>query len=307
MRNNNHQPKQAPSWTEAFSDTRYALRLSRRSPLASLAIVTTMALGIATTTAVFSATNAVLLRPLPFPGSDRVVELNAVIHGERVINSLAYPDLMDFRRDVPDIADLSVFSRNDVTLQHGTDPQLVRAVQVDVAYARVFGLRAALGRLIEPSDTALHAAKVAVLSYDFWMREFGGDRSLVGGVIRLDNEAVQVVGVLSPDAYIYPRESVELLTPLVIRPNSIMPNRGAMWANARGAAQAVGDCRAGGSRRRLGGRAHRRTSSRTPTSSSARTSSRCARPSSDRCSRCSSCSRPRSPRCCSSRASTSPT
>ena len=159
-----------------LADIRYAFRLSRRSPLASLAIVTTIALGIASTTAVFSATNAVLLRPLPFAGSARAVELNSVYRGDRVSPSLAYPDLADFRRGVPDFAAMTVFNRNDVTLQHGTDPQLIHALAVDPMYASVFALRPALGRLISPGDTALNSAKVAVLSHDFWMREFGGDR-----------------------------------------------------------------------------------------------------------------------------------
>ena len=215
-----------------LADIRYALRLSRRSPLASLAIVTTIALGIASTTAVFSATNAVLLRPLPFAGSDRVVELNSVYRGERVSPSLAYPDLVDFRRGVRNLSNITVFDRKDITLQHSADPQLVHALEVDPVYARVFGLRAALGRLVLPGDTVLNSAKVVVLTHDFWIREFGGDRSLVGRTIRLDNEAVQVVGVLSEDAYLFPRASIDLLTPLWIRPNSIMVNRGSMWASA---------------------------------------------------------------------------
>ncbi len=215
-----------------LTDVRYAFRLSRRSPVASLAIVTTIALGIASTTAVFSATNAVLLRPLPFAGSARAVELNSVYRGDRVSPALAYPDLADFRRGVPDFAAMTVFNRNDVTLQHGTDPQLIHALAVDPMYASVFALRPAFGRLISPGDTAVNSAKVAVLSHDFWMREFGGDRKLVGNTIRLDNEPVQVVGILSEDAYLFPRMSVDVLTPLVIRPNSIMNNRGAMWAGA---------------------------------------------------------------------------
>jgi hypothetical protein len=72
-----------------LADIRYAFRLNRRSPLASLAIVTTIGLGIASTTAVFSATNAVLLRPLPFVGSARAVELNSVYRGDRVTPFLA--------------------------------------------------------------------------------------------------------------------------------------------------------------------------------------------------------------------------
>ncbi len=215
-----------------IADVRYAVRLSRRSPLASLAIVATMALGIASTTAVFSATNAVLLRPLPFPASERTVELNSVYRGEHVNPNLAYPDLMDIRRDVRDFSAVTVFSRNDVTLQHGVDPQLVHAISVDPLYARVFGLRPEVGRLVAPSDTVLNSPKVAILSHDFWMREFGEDRSLVGKTILLDNESVQVVGVLAEDAYVYPRGSFDVVTPLVIRPNTIMNNRGALWASA---------------------------------------------------------------------------
>ena len=216
-------------WSQVIDDARYAVRLGTRSPLASLAIVTTMALGIASTTAVFSATNAVLLRPLPFPGSERVVQLRTAVPGDQVVDFLAYPDLMDYRRLVPDFSDLALFAPHELTLQHGTDPQLVRSLDVDDAYPRVFGARAALGRLIVPSDTVVAAPKVAVLSYAFWMREFGGDRSLVGSTIRLDNEAVQVVGVLAPDAYVFSPAPVDLLTPLRVPPNSFRKNRGALW------------------------------------------------------------------------------
>jgi putative ABC transport system permease protein len=219
-------------WRHVLGDARYAIRIGRRSPLASLAIVVTMALGIASTTAVFDATNAVLLRPLPFPSSERVVRLSSVVPGGRVVPNLAYPDLMDFRRLVPDFSELSVFSPNDVTLQHGPDPQLVQSLQVDDAYARVFALRPMLGRLIVPSDTVVNAAKVAVLSYEFWMREFGGDRSIVGGTIRIDNEAVEVVGIMRPDAYIFPRASIDVLTPISVPQNSFRKNRGAIWASA---------------------------------------------------------------------------
>jgi putative ABC transport system permease protein len=219
-------------WTEVFGDMRYALRLSRRSPLAPLAIVATMTLGIAATAAVFAAANGVLLRPLPFPASERVVQLGTVVPNGNVAPTMAYPDALDYRRLVHEFSALTLFSRNDVTLQHGPDPENVRSLQVDESYARVFTLKPALGRLLVASDSVFGAPRVAVLSYGFWMREFGGDRSLVGRTIRLDDEPVTVVGVLSPDAYLFPRESVDLLTPLAIPPHSYMKNRGALWASA---------------------------------------------------------------------------
>ena len=219
-------------WNEAFGDVRYALRLSRRSPLAPLAIVATMTLGIAATAAVFAAANGVLLRPLPFPESERVVRLGTVVPNGNVAPTVAYPDALDYRRLVHEFSALTLFSRNDVTLQHGPDPENVRALEVDESYGRVFSLKPALGRLLVASDSVLGAQRVAVLSYGFWMREFGGDRSLVGRTIRLDDEPVTVVGVLSPDAYVFPRESVDLLTPLAVPPHSYMKNRGALWAGA---------------------------------------------------------------------------
>ncbi|HET7374149.1 MAG TPA: ABC transporter permease, partial [Gemmatimonadaceae bacterium] len=222
-------------WNDVLADVQYAMRLSRRSPLASFAIVTTMALGIAATAAVFSATNAVLLRPLPFASSERVVRLNSIVPGGQVVPTSAYPDLMDFRGLVPDFSDIAVFNQVDVTLTHGADPQLVRSLQVDDAYARVFAFKPAFGRLLVPSDTEFYAPKVAVLSHDFWMREFGGDRSLLGATITLNNQPVQVIGVLAPDAYVFSGFSgvqIDVLTPLSIPSNSFRKNRGALWASA---------------------------------------------------------------------------
>ena len=231
-RKRQHSRADEPMWTPLIGDTRYALRLSRRSPLASFAIVATMILGIGSTTAVFSAMNAILLRPLPFPESERVVQLNGVIRDGRVSDNLAYPDLMDLRRTVPEFAALAVFQPHDLTLQQGDNPQFVHSLQVDGVYPEVFGVRAALGRLFTGSDADLTAPKVAILSHDFWMRQFGGDRSVVGRIVTLDNESVQIVGVLAQGAYTFPRPHADLLTPLVIYPKSIMVNRGAMWANA---------------------------------------------------------------------------
>jgi predicted permease len=213
-------------------DVRYAARLTRRTPLASIAIIATLVLGIGSTTAVFSAMNGVLLKPLPFPESQRVVELKGVVRNGLEIQSLAYPDLMDFRRLVPDFSDLTYYRQQDQTLQHGADPQLLRIVQVAENYPRVFGTRVALGRWFVSEDLALNAPKVVLLTHQFWMREFGGDRSVVGQMVSLDNESVQVIGVLASEAYTYPTPSADALTPLIITPNTPMTNRGSMWAGA---------------------------------------------------------------------------
>lgn len=213
-------------------DVRYSLRITRRTPLASGAIIATLVLGIGSTTAVFSVMNGVLLKPLPFSESERVVELQAIVPSGAQIQSLAYPDLLDFRRMVPDFSDLTFYREQDQTLQHGADPQVLRIVQVAENYPRVFRTRVLLGRWFISEENALNAPKVAVLSHQFWMREFGGDRSIVGQTVSLDNESVQVIGVLSPDAYTYPAPGADALTPLIIVPNTPMTNRGSMWAGS---------------------------------------------------------------------------
>lgn len=214
------------------ADARHALRLARRSYVASFAVIATMLLGVGSTTAVFSAMNAILLRPLPFAESSRVVQLNSVVPDGHVNNQLAYPDLMDFRRSVPDFSDVTVYSTNDQTLQGGADPQLVRTVRTDETYPRVFGTRMAIGRWLTTADRVVNGPKVVILSHAFWMREFGGDRNIVGRTITLDNESVQVIGVLAPKAYTYPIPDADALRPLVIVPNTPMTNRGSLWAGA---------------------------------------------------------------------------
>ncbi|HTE46059.1 MAG TPA: ADOP family duplicated permease [Gemmatimonadaceae bacterium] len=221
-----------PMWTPFFGDARHALRLAARTPLASFAVVATMVLGIGSTTAVFSAMNAIVLKPLPFPESSRVVQLNSTLPDGRVSESLAYPDLMDFRRTVSDFIDLTVFQTSEQTLQSGAEPRLVRTVEVDDRYPRVFGTRVALGRWLAPSDLVVNAPKVVLLSNDFWVREFGGDHTIVGRTITLDNESVQVIGVLAAGAYTYPVPAADALRPLIIVPNTPMTNRGSLWASA---------------------------------------------------------------------------
>ncbi len=219
-------------WSRLAGDARFALRLTHRAPLPSIAVVATVALGIAATTAVLSVTDAVLLRPLPFAGSERVVRIDAVMKGGRAVDYLAYPDLMDFRRLVHEFSNVTVFSPTDVTLQHGTNPQLLHTVQVDAAYASVFAIRPELGRLIVPADTLASAPNVVVLTHQFWAREFGADSSIVGKTIHIDDVPVEVVGVLAADAYVVPHHDIEALTPLRIPAGSFRKNRGAMWANA---------------------------------------------------------------------------
>jgi putative ABC transport system permease protein len=219
-------------WQTLINDVRYAGRLARRNVSTSVVIATTVALGIGATTAVFGIVDAVLIRPLPFPASDRVVTIEGVVGHDRYIGNVAYPDLVDFRNGVAAFSDASAFQLTEETLEHGSDPQMLRCVNVDDAFQRIFSLRPALGRLLEKNDFQLGGAPVVVLSNALWQREFGGDRNIVGSTIRLSGRSVQVVGVLEPTEFSYPRSELDALTPLIPQPGTMMVNRGAMWASA---------------------------------------------------------------------------
>ena len=208
------------------------MRLTRRSPVSSLTIVATIILGIGATTAVFSTLNALLLRPLPFSGSERVVELQGLLRGGQAIDNLAYPDLVDFRRDIHDFASLSVFSESEQTLQRSDGPQLLRTVQVDSSYVAVFGIRLALGRFFSGQELAPSGPRAIILSHALWVNALGGDRDVLGRVLTIDDEPARIVGVLAPQAYTYPRPDADVIAPLVIAPNTMYGRRGAMWAGA---------------------------------------------------------------------------
>ena len=219
-------------WQTLIGDVRYAARLARRNLATSIIIATTVALGVGATTAVFGIVDAVLIRPLPFAASDRVVTINGVAPRGNYVGNVAYPDLLDFRNGVAAFGDVAAYQLNEETLEHGIDPQLLRSVQIDDAFERIFSLRPAIGRLLDKNDLQVGAAPVVVLSNALWQREFGGDRAIVGSNIQLSGRSVQVVGVLQASDFTFPRPDLDALTPLIPQPGTMMVNRGAMWASA---------------------------------------------------------------------------
>jgi putative ABC transport system permease protein len=219
-------------WTDALTDVRYAARLARRGPLHAAAVICTVALGVAATAAVFSVVNAVLLRPLPFAGSERVVRLGTVTPSGDTASNVAYPDFLDFRSGVPAFEAMSMFTRSSYTLQHGDTPREIPAIDVDSAFGTVFALHPMLGRAFAADEFRFGGPRAVILTYAFWQSEFGGDRALVGRTIVLSNETVQVVGVLPPVDFLFPNSDAAALAPLRINPRSFLVNRGALWADA---------------------------------------------------------------------------
>jgi putative ABC transport system permease protein len=219
-------------WNDLAQDLRFAMRLSARTPLTTIVVIATLVLGLGATTSVFSVVDAVLIRPLPFAASSRTVQLFGVLRDGRELDEIAYPDLLDLRAASHTIEALGIGQRAQTTLDHNGEPSRIDAVQVDSGFVHVLDLRAGMGRMFDAESYAVHGPNEVVLSHGFWMREFGGDRSVIGKTITLDGEHSTVIGILEERPFVYPQDSPDVIQPLRLEPGSFFTRRGVMWANA---------------------------------------------------------------------------
>jgi putative ABC transport system permease protein len=200
-------------------------RLCHRTPGFVAFAVVTLALGIGTSTLVFTLVQTALVRALPFddPGS-LVWMYNARTERERAPFSM--PDLDDYRRGNTTLANLAVFTNWAANLTGSGAPERLEGTRVSGNFFQVLGARAWLGRTLEPVDED-GDARVAVLTYGLWQRRFGGDTAIVGRDITLNGAAYRVVGVL-PRGFLFPFREAMLAVPTTLRAD---PRRGDRGAN----------------------------------------------------------------------------
>jgi putative ABC transport system permease protein len=175
-------------------DLRYALRNLLRQPAFAAVVVITLALGIGTSTAIFSVVNAVLLRPLPFPNSDR---LQVVWGNYRALNIARLPakaaEYDDYAQQRQVFDSVAAYANHSFNLSTGSEPERIRGAYVSANLFPTLEAQAAAGRVFTDGEQ-----RVVVLSDIFWQRHFAGDRSVINQSITLDNESFTVVGVMPP-------------------------------------------------------------------------------------------------------------
>jgi predicted permease len=180
-----------------LSDLRYALRSLRQARGFTIAVLVTLALGIGANTAIFSVVRAVVLRPLPHKDGDRLMYLRQSAAGAGGDNMLfSVPEIKDFREASKTLGGIAEYSPMTVNFEDEHE-----AVRMDVGlvtgnYFSVMGLAPVVGRAFAAGDDGAGAQPVAILTYDYWMRRFAGDRGVVGRVLRVGGKPVTVVGVL---------------------------------------------------------------------------------------------------------------
>jgi putative ABC transport system permease protein len=178
-------------------DLRWSLRALRRAPGFALTVVAVAAIGIGATTATFSVTDHVLVRPLPFAEPDRLVKLWQA-DPQRGYSRLEVSPakLRDWRERSRSFAGVASYWSTSVTLIGAGNPERLEAAKVSAALADVLRIRPALGRFFTEEDDRDGAEATVVLAYDFWRSRFAGDREVLGRKILLDGAPSTVIGVL---------------------------------------------------------------------------------------------------------------
>ena len=200
-----------------LQDVRYGARVLAKHKGFTAVAVLTLALGVGANTAIFSVVNAVLLRPLPFPDSERVVLLDGVNPSKGITDSnMSAPDFADWRAESRAFERLAGYVTGGSLLVSGEEAERVRGTSVTEDFFPLFRTNALHGRALTPDDAKEGATPVAVLSHGLWRRRYGGDPAIVGRQIMVGRESTQVVGVMPPE-FSYPART-EIWFPFPLDP-----------------------------------------------------------------------------------------
>ncbi|MGD0733913.1 MAG: ABC transporter permease [Terracidiphilus sp.] len=190
-----------------------AVRFIRKSPTFSLTVIVTLAIGIGVNSAMFSAIDAVVLRPLPFPNGDRLVALYQHDSKGRDANHFVAPvRLEDWNRLNSTFQAISGYYTDDLSETSGPLPERVTEALVAPRFLQVMGTVPALGRAFTRQEEHWGGPSAALISYGFWQRRFHGDPAVVGQRLTVDGFHYSIVGVM-PASFEFPNRDVDLWTP----------------------------------------------------------------------------------------------
>jgi putative ABC transport system permease protein len=194
---------------ETWQDLRFACRQLIKNPGFTTVAVLTLALGIGANTAFFSVINAVLLRSLPYPETDRIVQVwTKQQSGMNSEINPSLPDFADFETQSHSFAHLAHYGLADFHFTATSEPAETRAVRVSTEFFNVLGVSPLLGRVFLPDESIPGKDREVVLSYDLWNRRFGGDSNILGRTIGLEGNSYVVCGVMGPSFHFPERAEI---------------------------------------------------------------------------------------------------
>lgn len=180
-----------------LQDVLYGFRSMRRSPAFSLVVILTLALGIGLNTAIFSVVDTVLLKPLPYPDSERLVWFGESTGRAEGI-SVTWGNFTHWRDSNHTFESMAAFQFTELTLTGRNEPLVTRGLVVTTPYFAMLGMRPLLGRLLDDSDDRPGAEPALVLNHHFWASQLGGDPNVVGKTLTLSGRPYVVAGVAAP-------------------------------------------------------------------------------------------------------------
>jgi len=213
-----------------LSNIKYALRSLRNNPGFSVVAVLTLALGIGANAAIFTVAKKVILDPLPFPDSERLMTIQeSNVEAGLPRFSTAPPNFKDFHDGNQTFETMAAWGGQSFTLTgEGREPKRLEGARVTGEFFEVHGMQAALGRELTAEDDRPEAEKVVLLNFNLWQRDFGGDPGILGESLLLDGEPYAVVGVAAKEF----QERRDFFVPLAL--DYAQANRGGHFLAVRG-------------------------------------------------------------------------
>ena len=207
-----HPPRQGDGLMETlWNDARHGARMLARTPAFTFVAVLTLALGLGANAAIFSVVNALLIKPLPLPDSERLVSMSGLDPKGRQ-QFISFPDFEDLQKQATLFEGFSAMVPQSANLTGRAEPIRVRGGFVSDNFFKIVGVDVAMGRAFQPGDDAAGAPLVSVLQHETWQNVFGGDPAILGKSIVINNLPYTVVGVL-PRGFRFVFDEVEVWLP----------------------------------------------------------------------------------------------
>jgi putative ABC transport system permease protein len=203
-------------------DIRFGLRMLRKNPGHASVALLTLALGIGVNTSMFSALQALVARPLPYPAGDRLVQVfQTSPHSPREPHH-SVANFLDYQAQNDEFEFMAALNAKPFNLSEAGQPaELVQGLQVSTGIFPLLGIQPALGRMFAADEDRPGRNNVVILDHGFWLRRFAGDTNIIGRVLRLDGEPVTVVGVM-PERF----HDIMLMGPACLwRPDAFTPEQ----------------------------------------------------------------------------------
>lgn len=213
---------QWPALESILADLKFTLRRLAKSPLFTATILLTLAIGIGANTAVFSVVNSVLLKPLPYPDSDRIVALWLNAPGGGLANftnglQLSGSMYLTFSHRNRTFESMGIWAPGYANVTGLAQPEQVQSLRVSDGILETLAVPPVEGRWFSAADQDPHGALTVMLSYGYWQRHFGRDPSVIGRNIQVDSQTREIVGIM-PQGFRIADQDFDLLVPLALDP-----------------------------------------------------------------------------------------